>query len=172
MGRQGGRQDRVQDPQQHRRAGGPKEIKVLNDLGRMDTDGDEFVTLSEMLAFFGACSEVMSDEEFATIMGDMSDVAATTTGVAKMIAMTNDAAATAGVVGEGEEIEPPPEMSPEREPSSSLSSRRFQRASTRPSRSSRWSWIRNRRWAPPRRASSPISLRWTPTATACSSTAR
>ena len=94
---------------------GPKEIKVLDDLGRMDTDGDEFVSLSEMLAFFGACSAEMNDEEFATIMGDMSDVAATTTGVAKMIAMTNDAAATAGVVGEGEEIEPPPEMSPERE---------------------------------------------------------
>ena len=61
---------------------GLKEIKVLDDLGRMDTDGDEFVSLSEMLAFFGACSAEMNDEELL-IMGDMSDVAATTTGVAK-----------------------------------------------------------------------------------------
>ena len=55
-----------------------------------------------------------------------------------MIAMTNDAAATAGVVGEGEEIEPPPEMSPERE--ALVKSLRGVEASTRPSRSSRWSW--------------------------------
>lgn len=94
---------------------GPKEHKVLDDLGRMDTDGDEVVTLDEMLAFFGACSEVMTDEEFDTIMGDMSDVASTTNGVAKMIAMTESSAKEAGVVAEGEEVEPPPELSAERE---------------------------------------------------------
>ena len=45
----------------------------------------------------------------------MSDVASTTLGVAKMIAMTEKSALEAGVVGEGEEAEPPPEMTPERE---------------------------------------------------------
>ena len=94
---------------------GPKEHKVLDDLGRMDTDGDEVVTLDEMLVFFGACSEVMSDEEFDTIMGDMSDAASTTNGVAKIIAMTESSAKEAGVVGEGEEAEPPPELTAERE---------------------------------------------------------
>lgn len=94
---------------------GPKEHKVLDDLGRMDTDGDEVVTLTEMMVFFGACSEVMSDDEFDTIMADMSDVASTTNGVAKMIAMTEQSVREAGIVSEGEEAEPPPELSAERE---------------------------------------------------------
>lgn len=94
---------------------GPKEIKVLDDLKKMDTDGDEVVDLPEMLAFFGAVCSIMSEDEFSSLIEEMKEVANSTVGVAKMIAMTNKEAASAGVADEDEEQEEVPELSAARE---------------------------------------------------------
>jgi len=94
---------------------GPKEIKVLDDLKRMDINGDEFVDLPEMLTFFGAASSVMNDGEFETIIGEMTEIANATVGVAKMIALSQEQAVNGGYADEEEEIPVPPELSEKRE---------------------------------------------------------
>lgn len=70
---------------------GPRAEKVFTSLELMDADGDQLVTLDEMLAFFGAASSMMSDDEFSSLRDEMLEVAQTQASVASMVALAAEA---------------------------------------------------------------------------------
>ena len=95
---------------------GGKKAKVFADFEKMDLNGDNVVTLDEMMTFFGLAVKEMGDEAFAFAVGEMTEAASGEQGVTNMLALAAEmegaTLASGDDDGDGDGEAPPlPELS-------------------------------------------------------------
>jgi len=90
---------------------GPRMTKVFAEFEKMDVDGDQKVSLDEMLLYFGVVSQMMTPEQFHSTVEEMSAVAGQELSIERLVKLAEEAQM---LDGEDEETEPPPALSDER----------------------------------------------------------
>ena len=67
---------------------GPNKEKVFTQFKAMDTDGDNVVSLEEMMTYFSIAATMMSEDEFAATVEEMKESAKNDKSVADMVAVS------------------------------------------------------------------------------------